>query len=223
MKIFFAIFCLFAVLLFSEEAAESCASLPITPWEAEFEDGTIFFMTPLDYFDPSSDDERLRIRTGLYTTNPLENIYFADINAREQSVFFFGNGKYFATVQIPYRNFDREILGGGLVNFFTDGVLSTSYCTAELHFKGRSGWRKEPWHRYEAITATQNENELTVETVNKNVFVFDITNGEIISAQIVDTLPDSQVHPQAALTGLILSIFVVIILFLMIRKKIFAG
>ena len=105
-----------------------------------------------------------------------------------------------------------------MVNFFANGVLIKSYSTHELHLRGRKEWRQEPWHRYKAITVALNENELTVETINKNVFVFDITTGELISEQIIDNLKDSQTR-LIFVSILIFAVIVIVIILILMKRK----
>jgi hypothetical protein len=172
----FVAFCIF------EKTAKACASEEISSWEVKFENGTIFYMTSPSW-GWGITEERAQIRTGLYyDTEPLENIYFANINAHKGSVFFSECGKYFATVQRLYNNFDSETLGGGLVNFFENGVLTKSYDTNKIPIRTPPGWRDEPWHSYGAIEAglnALNENTLTISTITNHTFDFDITTGEI--------------------------------------------
>jgi hypothetical protein len=183
--------CIIAAFFIFEKPMEACAPYDVDlPWEVEFENGTIFYMTPLRHPSQSTmehrniTEERMQIRTGLYYANG-ENIYFADINANEWSVFFSACGRYFATVQPTVDNFDDEILGGGMVNFFENGVLTRSYTAQDLRMRTPRSWEREPWHRYdEAINANLDGTTLTVGTINLNTFVFDITTGEIIRQTI---------------------------------------
>jgi len=211
---FAVIFCLcvFAVFCIFEKTAQACMALPPhIPWEIEFENGTIFYMTPESPYRDYP-EERMQIRTGLYyNTEPPENIYYADINAYEWSVFFSDCGKYFATVQVTYENFDHEKLGGGVVNFFENGVLKKRYVDREVPVRLPIEWLRGAdtfGHRNEVIETNLNENILTVESRNELTFVFDITTGEMISGPTYEEIERIRSQPRKRIRPLKEVIFI---------------
>jgi len=211
------------------------ASLPVhpVPWEIVFEEANmIFYMTPpqrppedqMRFFRiPEISEERMQIRTGLYCGTTLEIIYYIDINAHRGSVFFSSCGKYIATMQNTVDNFDNENLGGGLINFFSNGILVKSYGVEDL----RVNENNLPWTsagvfwRYQGSSAfdldsnfNMQENTLTVKTGENNVFVFDITTGEIIGNSGWRAWLQSTVF-----FAIVTVVFVGVVMFLLVRRK----
>lgn len=179
------------------------ASIPIfpVPWEISFEEmNMIFYMTPerkplqsqMDFFSISEiSEERMQIRTGLYCKTSTENIYYVDISAHRNNVIFSVCGRYIATIQNTVDNFNGEKLGGGLVNFFNNGVLVKSYEAEDLITEQDNlQWTSAGiFWRYDGSRALEHEvifnpqtNSLTIETIENSVFIFDMTTGDIISS-----------------------------------------
>ena len=199
--VLFLSLCIFTCFTFFNMCANASVPVEVFPWEVTFEDyGRIFYMTPpqlphqsqLDFFNmPEVSEERMRIKTGLYYNESLlTNIYHVDIVAHRCSVIFSICGSYFATLQHTIDNFDREILGGGLVNFFSNGNLIKSYTVEDLlanpdevtYTSAGKFWKSGGTRRFnQQANFNPETNALTVETFERQTFIFDISTGEIIS------------------------------------------
>jgi len=189
-----------AISFISPKQIEASIPYPIFHWEVVFEEvDMIFYMTPtrlpsqvdFDWFNmPEISEERMQIRTGLYCITTRENIYYIDINAHKWNVFFSSCGRYIVTIQNTVDNFDSESLGGGLINFFDNGILVKSYGVEDLIINQNN----LPWTtagmfwRYGEGSIFDRErffnvhaSTLTITTLENNVFVFDITSGDVIA------------------------------------------
>ena len=197
-------FCMLTALFAFNMRVKASIPVAVFPWEVVFEDANmIFYMTPpqlphqseLDFFNyPDISEERMQIKSGLYyNETPLRNIYYVDIIAHKNHVIFSACGNYFATIQNTTDNFDGETLGGGLVNFFDNGILIKSYGVKDLiNFPFMLPWTSAGvFWRHDGSRALDHQeiynpetNELTITTYEQRVFVFDITTGRIIQSPI---------------------------------------
>ena len=188
------------------------------PWEVVFEDDNrIFYMTSRQLTDwersrMDASEERMQIRTGLYYIGePRINIYYADINAHPSSVVFSRCGMYFATISWTADNFHGENLGGGVVNFFNNGVLIRSYALNDLlrnprtmvHTSAGDSWTRglPDWRSWpDNSAAILNTNEFTLMTTDYRIIVFDITTGRIV----IRWLHNAILFPLIALISIVL-------------------
>ena len=196
------LFCISVIVILFVLENRFEASVPVRPmpWEVVFEEvNTIFFMTPaqipsqeqLDWFRvPEISEERMQIRTGLYCLTSMENVYYVDINALRGSVIFSNCGRYFVAMQHTVDNFNGEYLGGGLINFFSNGILIKSY-GVECLIRNEENlpwttagtfWMLEGSRAFnQELNFNPQTNALTISTTDNGTFVFDITTGDIIS------------------------------------------
>ena len=199
----FLFLCAFAAFFAFGMRANASVPIDVYPWEIELEDNKVFYMTPpqlpsqgtKNFLDlPDISEERMQIKSGLYyNEEPLRNIYYIDISAHKHHVFISDCGIYLVTLQDTLDNFNGEILGGGLINFFGNGNLIKSYGAKDLLRypdtvpETSAGY----FWRYDGSTPLNKEanfdqeaNTLTVDTYTRDVFVFDIKTGEIVSDAI---------------------------------------
>ena len=227
----FLYFCV-ATALFANIPVRASLPIDVFPYEIVFEDtNMIFYMTPpqlppqdqLDWFNyPDISEERMKIKTGMYyNEEPLRNIYYVDINAHRSSMFFSQCGTYLVTIQSTLDNFNNEDLGGGLVNFFSNGSLIKSYKTSKLvRIPMLLPWTSAGifWLSDECCTEQKTifnpiTNELTITTYEEYVFVFDVATGKIIEKGFIIGLNLSTVF------SAVICICVAIIAIRTIRKR----
>ena len=236
--------CFCVIIAFFAFDTQAKANLPVavSPWEVTFKAANmVFYMTPpklppqgqLDFFHyPEISEERMQIETGLYyDENPLRNIYYVDIVAHRSHVIISACGSYIAAIQNTIDNYDGEVVGGGLVNFFDNGRLVKSYGvddiidTPSMLHKTSAGvfWMAGGGSALDHNAAFNPEtNELTLETYEHRVLVFDITTGEIIQED-----PNVQAKQEDSHTFMYVAIGVGIVIcgigLLVMRRCIYLG
>ena len=134
-------------------------------------------------------------RTGLYyNTDPLLPIYFVENPCRmlwEQDFIFSDDMQYFAW--IPQMNAERhnfETSDAIALAFYANGVRQKTYLVSDLVRNGNAvsfSTSTAQWiysqnrQMSRAISFDVESNHLSIETVERETFVFDITNGAIIA------------------------------------------
>lgn len=178
------------VIMFGGVTVYADDFIPPEPFYILSEDGTkVFHVTPEVREDLVTWDKDIFPVTGLYyNTDPLIPIYLVESPfiactfgfLWEQDFIFSRDMRYFAW--IPSTNSK----GTALV-FFANGIAQRTYMVSDLVYDEDSiimttttvGWM---YNRHQTTMFDAQTNLLTIQTVDGQTYVFDITSGEIIEA-----------------------------------------
>jgi len=159
---------------------------PETPYEIVLQGGDkIFYMTPSsNRIDPGLEvsEERMQVKSGLYYTTPLENIYYVN-RYFYQSILLSDDGICFAYIEWASAKGMND-LSGEAIGFYKNGVKIKSYKVSDLlkdkkkadfsvsHVMWEDGQKRE----YDIA-----KNTLTVTAKDGCVYAFDIKTGQMIA------------------------------------------
>lgn len=154
----------------------------IAPYSYSFElqnGNLIFYMTPsYSWYEPA-EGEAL-IESGLYSKNSdgsLENIYkIGEEYFYEHDLIISSDGMYFAV--IPWADSDT------VITFYKNGEIQKSYTSQELmkdiknvqHTASHYFWENSEKRSFDDAT-----NELSITTLDKMEYTFDLTSGTVVS------------------------------------------
>jgi len=156
---------------------------PPDPWSVMLDGGNRIF-----YRTPEGDETETQLKTGLYyNVVPPVNIYYVegDLWLYDVSTVFSDDGIYFA--HFPWAlgggDYENPDLGGQAIGFFKNGSLIKSYIVGDLlkdatkaEFSASHVW----WENSEKRKFNAKKNVLTVVTLDKLVYHFDIATGAML-------------------------------------------